>query len=58
MQGLGLRAKYPSSTLFPFLFWGLLVTVEHSKKKSTLVIKGLLEILVGMDARTPGALYA
>ena len=34
-------SRYPSSTLFPFIFWGLLSKAEYQEKKCTLIIKGL-----------------
>ena len=41
--GLGFRvSRYPSSTLFPFLFGGLLIKKLNSRKKGSLIIKGLL----------------
>ena len=33
--------RYPSSTLFPFLLWGLLINL-NIKEKGALIIKGLL----------------
>ena len=37
-------ARVLSSTLLPFLFWGLLIN-QNSKNKGTLIIKGLLRNL-------------
>ena len=31
---------YPSSTLFPFLLWGLLIRAEHSEQRHP-IVKGL-----------------
>ena len=50
--------RYPSSTLLPFLFWGLLMKL-NSRKKGTLIIKGLLgnldyRIYVGLRDRRNG----
>ena len=36
------NTSYPSNTSFLFVFWGLLIQPEHSNKKGTLVIKGLV----------------
>ena len=42
--------RCPSSTLLPFFFWGSLIK-PNSKKKGTLIIKGLLGNLVGVRIR-------
>ena len=38
-----MQARYPSSTLFPFLCWGRVSLLKLiNRKKGTLIIKGLL----------------
>ena len=48
-------SRFPSSTLLPFFFWVRLLT-PNSRKKGTLIIKGLLGNLVliaGIEGPVP-----